>query len=109
MVTNPNSFDPNSPLIVPNPKLDYPRWMYHATLGSTQVNSPDEEKALGAGWGRNPIAPTDAPQSDSAPVNLGPLTERVQVLEEQMADVQAKLAAPAPDAPDAPKSKKDKG
>ena len=34
--------------------VDYPKWLYHATEGSKLVDTPGEEKDLGAGWEIHP-------------------------------------------------------
>ena len=45
----------------PNPH--FPKWKYHKTKPGRQVDNPDEEAALGAGWQDKPFPPD--PQKDN--------------------------------------------
>lgn len=39
----------------------YPKWLYHRTEPAVIVNDPDEQSALGDGWGEAPFV-ADEPE-----------------------------------------------
>lgn len=36
--------------------MEYPKWLYHATLSPALVEDPEQEDALGEGWADTPAA-----------------------------------------------------
>jgi hypothetical protein len=49
-------------------KVEYPKWLYHATKPPRVVRGPEEQAALGPGWAESPAeVPGESPQEDRKP------------------------------------------
>lgn len=54
-------------------KIEYPKWLYHATQAAVIVNDPAEQEALGEGWQESPV---EAPAQAAAPAEPPPKKPR---------------------------------